>query len=622
MAFQRLHRVLIDNAAWIWTNIPLSPMLLLSLLALTLHSAPALGTLFTDPSQLPRTNYDYVVVGGGVGGGVVASRLAESPGTRVLLIEAGPDNEGLEAVAAPFLCTTLSANTFVDWNYTTVPQNGLLGRVLSYPRGRLLGGSSSINYMDWTRGSRDDYDRLANISGDPGWSWNALEPIFKKIERIVPPADGHNTTGEIDESVHGHKGPLGISVVNTLPTSEMIVQATQQLGEFHFNLDFNSGNTIGIGFSQATIRNGSRESSATAYIHPTLAAAASRLDVLINTQVVRILQTGIEHGLPVFRGVRFAASANATVYTVNATTEVILSAGAVATPQLLMLSGIGNATYLSRLGITPTVDLPGVGQRLQDHPILRNVFVANSSAPTNDDIHQNASLAATDLAQWEATRKGPYSSPATTHLGWFRVSDDVLGEIGDTSAGPTSAHYEIIINDGYASTVEPMPQTGRFFTIGTVLVSPSARGAVTLASTNPFDKPIVDPAFFSTAADIRIMREAVKAAKRFAGAPAFKDYIVRPYGAFANTTTDAAIDVYARNGSVSIWHPIGTASIAPFASQDGVVNPDLTVKKTRGLRVVDASVFPFIPAAHTQAGTYAIAERAASLIRATHYDLL
>ncbi|KAI0039712.1 GMC oxidoreductase [Auriscalpium vulgare] len=591
---------------------------MLSAFHLSVVSFPLVVTaaLYSHPADVPQTSYDFIVVGAGVGGGVVARRLSEDPGTRTLLIEAGPSNEGILPVEVPLLCTSLSPDTAYDWNYTTTPQRGLDDRVLGYPRGRLLGGSSSINYLAWTRGSRDDYDRLARVSGDAGWAWDALTPFMKSIENFAPGAvDGHNISGQVDRSLHGTSGPLTISMPMDLPTDRFVIGTTQQLKEFPFVEDMNSGNPIGIGYGQNTIKNGTRDSSATAYILPALASNLT-LDVLVNSQVLRVLQTGSVDGVPIFRGVQFAASANGTVFTINATREVILSAGSVATPQLLLLSGIGNSTRLKQTGIRPIVNLPDVGQNMQDHPLLGNIFNVHTSNITTDDIRRNNTVASEELAQWQTSRTGLLTLPPSAQIGWFRVPDKSgIFAGGDPSAGPTSPHFEFIVADGFAATQQAFPSTGRFFTLVTVVVSPKSRGAVTLASSDPFANPVVDPNFFSAPVDIAIMREAVKAARRFVSAPVWKGYIESEFGPFGSAHTDAEIEDYVRNFTITVFHPAGTAAMAPFNATHGVVNPDLTVKGTVGLRVVDASIFPFIPAAHTQAPTYIIAERAASLIR-------
>ncbi|KAI0033375.1 alcohol oxidase [Vararia minispora EC-137] len=584
-------------------------------LALLANVSCVLGALFQHPGDLPTNrNYDFIVVGSGAGGGLIASKLAEAK-YKTLVIEAGIFGIDNEAVQTPFLCTTLTPGTIFDWNYTTVPQAGLNGRTIAYPRGKLLGGSTSVNYMAFTRGSRDDFDRLANATSDPSWSWDELHPLILEIDRMTPPADGHNTTGEFDPTAHGKHGSLGISLHIRQYPDDFVLAATQELPEFSYNIDYNSGSPLGIGFSQGTVLNGSRDSSAIAFLMPALNAFPN-LDILLNAQVSKLIRTGSEGNVPVFRGVEFATPTGATLYSAQVSKEIVLSSGAIGTPQLLMLSGIGNATQLLNLGIDPVVNLPDVGANLQDHPLLGVSFRVNSSVPTVDDARTNTTYAAEQQALWERNHTGLYASPTSGYYGWHRLPDNasIFETVADPSAGSLTPHFELLFSDGYAVGLDPIPDEGRFFSVRMAVVTPTSRGSLSLASVNWFDKPLIDPAFLQTDFDIFAMREAVKAIRRFMQAPAWNGYIEGEYGSSARALTDEQIEAWARNQTGTVFHPVGTARMSPFGSEEGVVNPDLTVKGTKGLRIVDASVFPFIPAGHTQSPTYIIAKKASGVI--------
>ncbi|KAF8797579.1 aryl-alcohol oxidase-like protein [Phlegmacium glaucopus] len=595
-------------------------LLVLSVAAVT---SSVSGALFTNPSQVPKnTKYDFIIVGGGAGGAVLANRLTELPGFHVLLIEAGSSDFNNPAITIPGLAATLT-NTQFDWNFTTVNQPGMNGRPLAYPRGHVLGGSTSINFMAFTRGSKDDYNRWAKVTGDQGWSWNSLFPYMLKMERITQPVDNRNTAGEFNPSVHGTSGPVNTSLpAQLVSTDNIILQASQQLSsEFPFNLDFNSGNTIGIGWAQFTISDGQRASAATSYIAPALANHPN-LDVLVNTVVTRVLETGTQSGKPVFRGVEFAQSASSPRQVLNATKEVILSAGAVKTPHILMLSGIGRPADLSPFGINTIVNLPDVGQNLQDHPLVTSSFSVNESVTTLDPLLENGTFAAIQFAQWENNHSGELALGAANQLGWLRLPKNasIFQTVQDPSAGPTSAHFEFILSDEFLSFTEPFPTSGNFFTMFTNLVSPLARGNLSLRSSSPFDSPVINPNFLGNQFDIFAMRESIKAARTFMAAPAWNGWITGEVGAFAQAQTDAQIEQYVRNTCSTVNHVAGTVAMGKTGSTGsgtGALNSDLTVKGTVGLRVVDASTFPFIPAAHTQTPTYIVAERAADLIKQT-----
>lgn len=575
---------------------------------------PVWAAVYTDPLTLPNAPYTYIIVGAGLGGSVLANRLSANPNNRVLLIEAGPSDTVDPSITIPFLATTL-APSIVSWNYTTVPQIGLGGRPIAYPRGRTLGGSTSINFMVWTRGPASDFDRLAHVTGDSGWSWDSLRSTLIGVESLVAPPDGHDTTGEINPAIHCSNGPVKISVQDTTALGSRIFNTTTQLAEFPFNEDMNSGNPLGIGWTQYSIGGGQRSSASVSYLTPVL--SRSNLDILVNTQVTKVVQTGTRDGLPVFCAVQFAQSTYGPLFTRNATKEVILAAGAVNTPQLLMLSGIGDSAQLSQFNIETIVNLPDVGKNMQDHVILSNMFSVNSNF-TNDDIGRNTTLFLNDLAQWGQSHTGLFASSATSEIGWLRLPKNatIFKTVDDPSSGPHAPHYEFIFANEFASFVDSPPTTGHFMTIASNLITPTSRGSITLASTNPFDAPYIDPALLNSDFDIFTIREGVKAALRFAAAPAWKDYVIEPFGALAEAKTDAQIEAYARNHAATVFHPFSTAFMSPNGSSHGVVNPDFGVKKTVGLRIVDASVLPYVPAAHPQAALYAVAERAAKMIAA------
>ncbi|KAI0687617.1 aryl-alcohol oxidase-like protein [Cytidiella melzeri] len=582
---------------------------------LSVYSSAAFAAILQNPSQLPSTKkYDYIIVGGGAAGSVLAHRLSETSSVNVLLIEAGSSDYKNLNIEVPQYVGRLIESQF-DWNFTTVAQPGLNGRSILYERGYVLGGSTSVNFMAYCRGSKDDWNRFATVTGDQGWSYSSILPYAKKMEDFVEPLDGRDISNEVILSSHGTTGPIQTSVaMYEVSTDSRVLNTTTQLStEFPFNHDYNSvsGNTLGISWAQYTIANGERQSAALGYLDPIL--SRSNLDILVNTQVTKLIQTGTSGSLPVFRGVQFSQSASSQVYSLNASQEVIVSAGAVKTPQLLMLSGIGDSTELSKVGITTIVSSP------DDHPLVTSSFTVNSTN-TLDNLN-NATFAAQQLQLWETNHTGELGLPAANQLGWLRLPSNstIFETVADPSAGPTSAHHEFIITDAYIGFTGAFPSSGNYLTVFTVVVSPTSRGSITLASSNPFDAPLIDAGLLNSAFDIYTMRESIKAMRRFTAAPAWKDWIIAEYGDFANAQTDDQIEAYARANAETINHVSGTAAMGKTGSTgagSGVLNSDLTVKGTVGLRVVDASAFPYIPAAHTQAPVYILAERAADLIKA------
>ncbi|EAU88011.2 aryl-alcohol oxidase [Coprinopsis cinerea okayama7 len=583
----------------------------------------AFGALLTDPSQLrgDRT-YDYVIVGAGNAGNVIAERISAGPHPKsVLVLEAGVSDEGVLAAQVPFLGPTLTPGTFrrtpFDWNYTVAPQEGLDGRTFPFPRGKMLGGCSSVNYMVHHFGSSEDYNKLARDSGDNGWSWSSIKKYIFKHEKIVPPADNSDTDGKFLPQFHGTGGTVSVSLPgNSQSIDAKVIATTDELPEFPFNPDQGHGNgqVLGMGWTQNSIGEGARSSSSTTYLKEAL--KRPHVDVLINAHVTKLVTTRKKRGRPVFDKVQFASGPGAPVTTVTARREIILSAGAFGTPQILLLSGIGPKTDLDVLGIPTVIHNPSVGQNLSDHVLLPNIFNVRGQDTLDQIIRGDPNVVPGVLDQWTTSRSGPLANGVTNNLGFFRLpaNSSIFNSVSDPATGPTASHWEMIVINFYLNPFgPPIPPAGTFMTLISALISPTSRGFVRLASADPFTAPIIDPKFLTTQFDIFALREAVRATKRFVTASVWNDYVISPWGGLAQTS-DEGIDAYVRQQSTTVYHPVGTAAISPRGANYGVVDPDLKLKGAEGVRIADASVWPFLPNAHTQGPVYLLAERAADLI--------
>ncbi|KXN83928.1 Glucose dehydrogenase [FAD, quinone] [Leucoagaricus sp. SymC.cos] len=570
------------------------------------------AVLLHSPDDLPNNPldnyYDFVIAGAGTAGAVVASRLAEAnPQWKVLVVEAGPSNEDVFETRVPGLWLKFLSQevTRVDWNYTVAPQVGLNGRSVGYSRARMLGGCSSHNAMTYTRGSRDDWDRYANVVKDDAYKWDNVLPLFFKAERLTQQVP----KGHIDPSVHGRKGKVSVSATFTkIPFNDMLIKASDELkAEFPFLLDMNAGRVIGTGWVQSTLDHGERSSSATAY----LAKSGDNVHILINTQVTRVVPAN-SNGSE-FRGVEVATDAQAPRRTIIAKKEVIVSGGIIGSPQILLNSGIGSREELEKVGVKTLVDNPSVGKNLTDQVSTPMAFATNT---TSTDFDQEAAL-----EEWNKTRTGPLSHPVDVNHFTFVRLPQFSEEPLDPTGGSNSPHVEfaysgISSHPPVVGGPAQIPPGSANVTIQLAVANlhPVSRGSITLASSNPFDHPVIDFRLLTESEDIAILREGIRSARRLFAAPAFKDAVFGSVLPAPNVTSDEDLDAYIRSTASPFLHSVGSAMMSARGASWGVVDPDFRVKGTKGLRVVDASVIPLTPSGHSQVAVYAMAERASMLI--------
>ena len=530
--------------------------------------------------------FDYLIVGAGSAGCVLASRLSEDPGVRVGLIEAGqPDTSVLVHCPAGFAVMAQTQRGI--WSFETVPQPGLNGRRGYQPRGKVLGGSSSMNGMIYTRGHRSDYDGWA-AEGNPGWAYADVLPVFKRAE--------HNERGADD--FRGTGGPLNITDLSSPGQwRERFVQAGVEAG-YPRNPDFNGAELEGFGPYQVTQRKGERCSAAKAYLTPHL--GRPNLTVLTGAQVLRVRFDGR-------RAVGVDVRMGGVEQALSARREVILSAGALQSPQLLMVSGVGPGAHLQAMGLPVVHDLPGVGQHLHDHiDVIQAV-----DAPKHRDLFglslSGALLVLRGALQWHRHRTGVL----TTNFGegGAFIRSDPAEPIPDLQL-----HFALakLVNHGRTLLF------GNGYSCHVCVLRPKSRGSLTLASPDPLTPPLIDPAFFSHPDDVARLVRGFKLMRHILAQPALARLGGREATGSATAQTDAQIEAHIRQHADTIYHPVGTCRMGPAtqaASGGSVVDAQLRVHGMEGLRVVDASIMPSIVSGNTNAPTIMIAEKAADFIR-------
>lgn len=526
--------------------------------------------------------FDYIVIGGGSAGSVLAGRLSEDPAIQVCLLEAGKADKSV-LIHCPAGLAIMAKYELNGWGQNTTPQPGLNGRRGYQPRGKVLGGSSSINAMVYTRGQHADYDHWA-AQGNPGWAWGDVLPYFKRAEG--------NERGSDD--LHGADGPLHVMDLRSPnPFSERFVEAAVQAGEVR-NDDFNGAAQEGVGLYQVTHKNGERHSAAKGYLTPHL--GRSNLRVITEARATRIV-------LENRRAVGVEYEQGGVRQTLRCSREVLLSAGAFLSPQLLMLSGIGPGAHLQSHGIDVLHDLPGVGQHLHDHPDVVQVMDAPGMHELFGLSPQGVMNVLRAAGEWRRSRSGPLTTNFAEAGGFIKSRPDepapdlqlhfVTGKLVDHGRKTVFGH-------GYSSHV--------------CLLQPKSRGSVELASNDPFALPLVDPNFLGEQDDADRMVRGMKRMRAILAQPALATFGARETPASAGAQTDAEIEQFIRNHADTIYHPVGSCRMGPGPLD--VVDHELRVHGVEGLRVIDASVMPRIVSGNTNSPTVMIAEKAVDLLRA------
>ena len=532
-----------------------------------------------------QATFDYIVVGAGSAGCVVASRLSEDRQAQVLLIEAGGRDNSIN-IRIPVLVANILRDELFTWPFTTVPQVHANGKEHLWVRGKVIGGSGSINGSIYVRGDPAEYDSWSE-SGCTGWSYAELLPYFKRLERFP----------EGDPAVRGHDGPIGVRRLDEFSElSEAFLKAAHDAGYGKVE-DYNDGRHYeGTAYTQLSTRRGLRSNSAYEYLRP--ASTRTNLTILTGATATRILTQGKRAtGVEFLHGGRHLAA--------NARGEVIVSAGALQSPKLLELSGIGGYDLLNKRGVATTHNLPGVGENLRDHTDVRLSYQCTKPITLND-VMNSPWRKLKEGAKFVFQRRGLLTISSTTVRAIIRSSPDVRQPDLALRLLPRSG------KDRYARSRRYGSDDYSGFSIGVTVLQPRSIGTVHIASSDPLQQPAMDPRYLSAEDDVRLVMHGIRLVRALARAPSLSELIVRETRPGPDVEHDDALTEYVRQTTATSWHTVGTCRMGTDAM--AVVDPELRVHGMTSLRVIDASICPTIPSTNTNAPTLAIAEKGAAMV--------